>query len=55
MNLNEGLEEMIKSYFQQLFTAGPTRTEEVLNYTPKLVTDQQNIDLLKPVSGEEVK
>ncbi|KAL8119408.1 hypothetical protein AgCh_016796 [Apium graveolens] len=52
---NGGLAEMIRNYFQQLFTEGNTHTEEVLRCIPKLVSDQHNSDLLSPISDEEVK
>lgn len=50
-----GLDEMIKHYFQRLFTEEFTQTDEILNCIPKSVSEQQNDELLKPISEEEVK
>lgn len=50
-----GLPEIIKNYFQLLFTTGQTHTEEVLSCINKSISDQQNIELLGPVTEEEVK
>lgn len=52
---NEGLGNMIQNYVQHLFTAGITHTEEVLSCISKVVTEQQNAELLRPISDEEVR
>ncbi|KAL8098349.1 hypothetical protein AgCh_031202 [Apium graveolens] len=46
---------MIKHYFQRLFTEEFIQTEDILNCIPKSVSEQQNDELLKPISEEEVK
>ncbi|KAL8118943.1 hypothetical protein AgCh_016435 [Apium graveolens] len=50
-----GLGDMIQNYFQQLFTAVTTHTDEVLTCISKVVTEQQNAELLRPNSDEEVR
>lgn len=50
-----GLQDVIKEYYQQLFTADQTQGEVVLNCINQTITEQQNEILLEPVSAEEVK
>ncbi|KAL8106994.1 hypothetical protein AgCh_023701 [Apium graveolens] len=50
-----GLHEHIKNYYEHLFTSNGTQEEEVLNCVPKSITEDQNAELLKSISDEEVR
>lgn len=49
-----GLHELIKRYYQQLFTATSTHEEFVLDCIPRTVIEEQNDQLLSPVTDGEV-
>lgn len=52
---SSGLQELIKEYFQQLFTENQTQGDVVLNCISKTVSEQQNMELLSAVTEKEVK
>lgn len=52
---NGGLQELVKEYFQQLFTEEYTHEEGVLNGIVNSVSEQQNRELLRTVTVQEVK
>lgn len=54
-NWHSGLQNLIKEYFQRLFTADQTQGDVVLNCITQTVLEQQNRLLLEAVSDEEVK
>ncbi|XP_074327886.1 uncharacterized protein LOC141665802 [Apium graveolens] len=52
---NSGFPEMIKEYFQKLYTEKQSQGEEVLSCISKQISEQQNLTLLETVKAEEVK
>lgn len=50
-----GLHDMVRDYFQQLFTENQTKVDEVLNCVPRTISDQQNEELQAPVTEKEVR
>lgn len=49
------MQNLIKEYFKQLFTADQPQMDTVLNCIPSSISAQQNTELLKPIVDEEVK
>lgn len=52
---SSGLQDLIKEYFQRLFTEEQTQGDVILNCITKTVSEQQNTELLSVVTEEEVK
>lgn len=52
---NGGLHDLIRDYYQHLFTQGSCQSREVLECVPRTITDVHNNILLEPVSDSEVK
>lgn len=50
-----GLNELMSSYFSDLFTAKEVDWEEVISYIPTTVSRDQNKLLLQPITVKEVK
>ena len=55
MEWQNGLAELITEYYQTLFKASPTEVDEVIGCVPTSITEQQNRDLLQPITEKEVK
>lgn len=55
VNWENGLPNLITRYFSELFTASRTDSNEVVQCIPTKITTGQNIELLKDVTGEEIK
>lgn len=49
---NDGLTELITNYFEVLFTTTNSECEEVIDKIPKMVTEEQNAELLKEITKE---
>ncbi|KAF2301217.1 hypothetical protein GH714_020887 [Hevea brasiliensis] len=43
-----GLEAMITDYFKNIFTSNAGSSNDIIDLVPALVTDDQNVDLMKP-------
>ncbi|XP_074342547.1 uncharacterized protein LOC141680143 [Apium graveolens] len=52
---NCGLHEVIKRYFQQLFTSDQHHIEAIFKHIPHSISEQQITELLKPIFDEKVK
>lgn len=52
---DDGLQEFIVGYFRELFSSDNTNCSEIVGCIPTTITDQQNEELLKPVTNMEVK
>lgn len=50
-----GLDELITSYYDTLFTSSQTEVEEIIRCVPQTITNEQNSQLLMAVTEEEVK
>lgn len=50
-----GLHELIKSYYQNLFTASATQAGSILNCISRTISEEQNSRLLSPIVEEEVR
>lgn len=55
LDWNEGLADLISNYFQGIFTASGAVWETVIDNVPTSITEEQNADLLKEVTVDEVK
>ncbi|KAL8090281.1 hypothetical protein AgCh_039666 [Apium graveolens] len=55
INWEEGLSELITTYYDKMFTATETQWEEIVNKVPSSITEVQNKELLREVSVEEVR
>lgn len=52
---DEGLQDLIKDYYQQLFTEGLNQGDKVVNYVSTNITTEHNTILLELVTDDEVK
>lgn len=52
---NHGLQELISGYFRQLYSSDMPEWDEVIDQIPCTITETQNIELVRPLSNEEVK
>lgn len=52
---NNGLEDTMIEYFNNLLKASNTQWDDVVNCISQKITEEQNIELLKPVEDKEVK
>lgn len=55
MEWDNGLAELIEGYFQNMFAAEQTESEAIINCVRQTITNEQNVELLKPITPEEVK
>lgn len=55
LDWSNGLDQLIFDYFSQIFAASNSQWNEVLNKVQTSITEQLNLDLLKPIQDEEVK
>lgn len=50
-----GLSELITNFYKELFSSTQVEWEEVVNCVPTSISKEQNTELLKEISDEEVK
>ncbi|XP_074336055.1 uncharacterized protein LOC141673224 [Apium graveolens] len=55
MEWDNGLLELISGYFQNMFTAEQTEDEEIIICVKQSITSEQNDELMKPITPEEVR
>lgn len=55
MEWDDGLADLVEGYFQNMFTAEHTESEKVIDSVRQSITSEQNNELLKPITPEEVK
>lgn len=56
LELQSGRQQLIITFFyMELFTAAPVEYDEVLDCVPQTISNEQNSDLNKELTREEVK